>query len=541
MRARDARVLALRALDDVGLGSEARRFPDQLSGGQQQRVAIARALVGDRRLVLADEPTGALDSVTGEAVLELLRARVDAGAGGVLVTHEARHAGWADRVVFLRDGLLVDEARAPERLRSTRVTGHRSLGSGWGPARCASPAASCCAPRGATLLVLLMVLLPLTAVVGLDTLLRTGEVSVARAAPARARRRAGARRRRSLTAAPSCRTRRRPTVAQRRAADRRGWARTTCGPCCRARACSRSARTGGERPVRTPDGRTARAVLVGADLPTPPCAALPGAPRPRPGRRRRGRGHPASSCASASRSAARCALPDGDRPHGRPASSTLRTSRRARRRRPPAALGLAGAQPARWYAGGPAVTWEQVHALNALRRRRAVPLGRARPAARRPVPRGLPGTATAPRAARPRARRRHRRARGGAARRPGLRRRRAPPAPGARAAWPPAAPSRGTCAGSCSRRGCCRRRRGRPRGRARRRRRGASPAGRSPRCAGASWGPFEVSVRDVVLLSACSAPAPPCWPRSSPRCSPPGSPSSPPCRAGGRCPAAPGG
>ena len=108
VRARDAQVLALRALEAVGLGSEGRRFPDQLSGGQQQRVAIARALVGDRRLVLADEPTGALDSLSGEAVLELLRARVDAGAGGVLVTHEARHAGWADRVVFLRDGVVVD-------------------------------------------------------------------------------------------------------------------------------------------------------------------------------------------------------------------------------------------------------------------------------------------------------------------------------------------------------------------------------------------------------------------------------------------------
>ncbi|MDI5940020.1 ATP-binding cassette domain-containing protein, partial [Micromonospora sp. DH15] len=84
------------------------RFPDQLSGGQQQRVAIARALVGERRLVLADEPTGALDSQTGEAVLRLLRRRVDAGAAAVLVTHEARHAGWADRVVFLRDGVMVD-------------------------------------------------------------------------------------------------------------------------------------------------------------------------------------------------------------------------------------------------------------------------------------------------------------------------------------------------------------------------------------------------------------------------------------------------
>ena len=112
MRARDARTHALRALDELGLSELASRFPDALSGGEQQRVAIARALVGERRLVLADEPTGALDSVTGEGVLSLLRARCDAGAAGVLVTHEARHAGWADRVVFLRDGVVVDEARA---------------------------------------------------------------------------------------------------------------------------------------------------------------------------------------------------------------------------------------------------------------------------------------------------------------------------------------------------------------------------------------------------------------------------------------------
>ena len=105
---RRSRRLALAALGEVGLDRPGRRFPDEMSGGQQQRVAIARALVGDRRLVLADEPTGALDSQTGEAVLRLLRARVDAGAAGVLVTHEARHAAWADRVVFLRDGVVVD-------------------------------------------------------------------------------------------------------------------------------------------------------------------------------------------------------------------------------------------------------------------------------------------------------------------------------------------------------------------------------------------------------------------------------------------------
>ncbi len=104
-----AREKALLALEEVGVADVADRFPDEMSGGQQQRTAIARALVGPRRLVLADEPTGALDSQTGEAVLRLLRARCDAGASGVLVTHEARHAAWADRVVFLRDGAMIDE------------------------------------------------------------------------------------------------------------------------------------------------------------------------------------------------------------------------------------------------------------------------------------------------------------------------------------------------------------------------------------------------------------------------------------------------
>ena len=105
-----ARRAARDALDEVGVGHLAGRFPDDMSGGQQQRVAIARALVGPRRLLLADEPTGALDSTTGEEVLRVLRARCEAGAAGVLVTHEARHAAWADRVVFLRDGVVVDQS-----------------------------------------------------------------------------------------------------------------------------------------------------------------------------------------------------------------------------------------------------------------------------------------------------------------------------------------------------------------------------------------------------------------------------------------------
>lgn len=105
---RTARKEARAALRDVGLADVVHRFPEELSGGQRQRVAIARALVGPRRFVLADEPTGALDSATGEDVLRLLRARVDAGAGGLLVTHDARHAAWADRTIFLRDGVVID-------------------------------------------------------------------------------------------------------------------------------------------------------------------------------------------------------------------------------------------------------------------------------------------------------------------------------------------------------------------------------------------------------------------------------------------------
>ena len=107
---RTARREATAALEEVDVADLAERFPDELSGGQQQRVAIARALVGPRRLVLADEPTGALDSTTGEQVMRLLRRRVDAGAAGLLVTHDARHAAWADRIIFLRDGVVVDAA-----------------------------------------------------------------------------------------------------------------------------------------------------------------------------------------------------------------------------------------------------------------------------------------------------------------------------------------------------------------------------------------------------------------------------------------------
>ena len=123
----DARAAAAQALDSVGLAELASRFPDDLSGGEQQRVAIARALVGGRQILLADEPTGALDSMTGESVMRLLRKHCDDGGTAILVTHDATHAAWADRVVFLRDGRMVDEARqgsaseprTPKRLATT--------------------------------------------------------------------------------------------------------------------------------------------------------------------------------------------------------------------------------------------------------------------------------------------------------------------------------------------------------------------------------------------------------------------------------------
>jgi putative ABC transport system ATP-binding protein len=108
LKAGKARAAGLRALADLGLAERASRFPDQLSGGERQRVAIARAVVGDRRLLLADEPTGALDSTNGEAVMRLILTACKRGLGAVVVTHDAQLASWADRVVFIRDGRIVD-------------------------------------------------------------------------------------------------------------------------------------------------------------------------------------------------------------------------------------------------------------------------------------------------------------------------------------------------------------------------------------------------------------------------------------------------
>jgi putative ABC transport system ATP-binding protein len=100
-------------LDSLGLAATGSRFPGQLSGGEQQQVAIARAVAGGRSLLLADEPTGALDALTGESVMGLLRQRCQAGCAVVLATHNVRHAAWADRVVFLDDGRLAGETGPP--------------------------------------------------------------------------------------------------------------------------------------------------------------------------------------------------------------------------------------------------------------------------------------------------------------------------------------------------------------------------------------------------------------------------------------------
>jgi putative ABC transport system ATP-binding protein len=106
-----SRAAALEALTVMGIEELQNRFPEEISGGQRQRVAIARSFVGPRKVILADEPTGALDSRTGETVIRALRSRIDAGAAGILVTHDAKNAAWADRILTIRDGLIVNETQ----------------------------------------------------------------------------------------------------------------------------------------------------------------------------------------------------------------------------------------------------------------------------------------------------------------------------------------------------------------------------------------------------------------------------------------------
>jgi putative ABC transport system ATP-binding protein len=118
LSARKAQVVGMAALDDLGLADRASHFPDQLSGGERQRVSIARAVVGERKLLLADEPSGALDSTNGEAVMRLVLSACRRGVAAVVVTHDAQLASWADRVMFIRDGHMVDQTSpsSPESL-----------------------------------------------------------------------------------------------------------------------------------------------------------------------------------------------------------------------------------------------------------------------------------------------------------------------------------------------------------------------------------------------------------------------------------------
>lgn len=123
--AEQARVSALQILTRLGLSDRADHYPDDLSGGERQRVAIGRAVVGNRRLVLADEPSGALDSVNGESVMRLLRETCRGEVAGVVVTHDSQLAAWADRVLFLRDGRMVDQTLPGPGAESLLTEEHR--------------------------------------------------------------------------------------------------------------------------------------------------------------------------------------------------------------------------------------------------------------------------------------------------------------------------------------------------------------------------------------------------------------------------------
>jgi putative ABC transport system ATP-binding protein len=106
--ARKAHQAGIAALEQLGLAERAGHYPDQLSGGERQRVAIARSVVGERRLLLADEPSGALDSTNSEVVMRMILDACKRGVAAVVVTHDANLASWADRVIFLCDGRAVD-------------------------------------------------------------------------------------------------------------------------------------------------------------------------------------------------------------------------------------------------------------------------------------------------------------------------------------------------------------------------------------------------------------------------------------------------
>jgi len=124
LSARKANAVGMTALEELGLADRAGHFPDQLSGGERQRVSIARAVVGERKLLLADEPSGALDSTNGEAVMRLVLGACRRGVAAVVVTHDAQLASWADRVLFIRDGQMVDQttgSAGPEALLTSNA------------------------------------------------------------------------------------------------------------------------------------------------------------------------------------------------------------------------------------------------------------------------------------------------------------------------------------------------------------------------------------------------------------------------------------
>ena len=114
MSAGDRRKRVTDALEKVGMAHRAKHLPSQLSGGQQQRVAVARAVAGEPSILLADEPTGNLDSTNGEAVMELLRDLHRNGATICMVTHDPRYARYADRAIHLFDGRVVKEEESLE-------------------------------------------------------------------------------------------------------------------------------------------------------------------------------------------------------------------------------------------------------------------------------------------------------------------------------------------------------------------------------------------------------------------------------------------
>jgi len=114
MKAAERKKRVTDALEKVGMAHRAKHLPSQLSGGQQQRVAVARAVAGEPAILLADEPTGNLDSQNGEAVMELLRELHQGGATICMVTHDPRYAKHADRQIHLFDGRVVDEEHEPK-------------------------------------------------------------------------------------------------------------------------------------------------------------------------------------------------------------------------------------------------------------------------------------------------------------------------------------------------------------------------------------------------------------------------------------------